>query len=140
MSFGLHTKKRFLALRSHSRNRPSNLYLIPLITDIQAQAFRVQIQLIPTTCFLQNLCNSTSILYTSQVDITSTLLDSITNKLSRFCLTICSNNSSLFLLTSFVYNESRSLSFLLCDLFSLNSSCKLGGEVKMLNTEISSGN
>lgn len=100
--------------------------------DIQAQPRRIQIQLVLPTTLLQDLRNLPGILDLPQLDVALALLDCLSDKLGGTGLTLGTNNKRLFLLASFVNQESGTLGFLLGDLFSFDRGGEFGGECKVL--------
>lgn len=109
---------------------PSCLFLVPGLSNIQAQAIRVKIHLIAAT--LQNTGNVLCVLKLPEIDVRAALLDRITNKFSRACLTLRAYNHCLFLLSCFVDDERSALRFLLSDLFCFDRCCELGREGEVL--------
>lgn len=100
--------------------------------DVQAQTLSIKVELVPATRFLQDLRNISGVLDTSELDVTLTLLDGVTDKFGRAGFTLGSDDGGLFLLAGLVDEESGSLCFLLGDLFGFDGSGEFGGECKVL--------
>jgi hypothetical protein len=100
--------------------------------DVQAQTLSIKVKLVLATSFLQDLCNISGVLDTSELNVTLALLDGVTDKFGRAGFTLSADDGSLFLLTGLVNNESGSLGFLLGDLFGFDGSGEFGGECKVL--------
>jgi len=107
---------------------------LPLLTrpriDIQPKHIRIQEYLIPAV--LQNTCNVLCVLKFSQVNVTSALLDGLTNQLCGTSLTLGADNGGLLFLAGFVDHEGGALGFLLCDLLGFDGGGEFGGEGEML--------
>ena len=80
---------------------------------VQTQTFSIEIQLVLATGFLYYSGNISGILNLSEIDVTSALLDSLSDTLGGSGLTLSADASSLLLLSGSVADESRSSSFLL---------------------------
>ena len=117
-------------------NLTSLLSTLPVISsvtdlgDIQAQAFGVEVHLVAAR--LQYRGDVLRILKLSQINITSALLDGISDEFCRACLTLGADDHGLFLLSGFVYDEGGALGFLLGDLFGFDCGCEFGGEGEVL--------
>jgi hypothetical protein len=110
---------------------PRSLLLIrDCLANIETQACRIEIDLVLGR--LEDLRNVLGVLKLPQVDVRPRLLDSVTDELSRACLTLGADNGGLLLLAGLVDDESGSLSLLLGDLLGLDGGGEFGGKGKVL--------
>ena len=107
------------------------LFLICL-RHIQSQPISIQIQLILPTCLLKYCRNIPRILNSPQIDIASTLLDSVANELGGAGFTLGADNGGLFFLAGFVDDKGGALGFLLSDLFGFDCGGEFWREGKVL--------
>lgn len=77
---------------------------------------------------LQNRRDILCILELSQVNVTSALLDGLTNQLCGTGLTLGADDSGLLFLAGFVDYEGGALGFLLRDLLGFDGGGEFGGE------------
>jgi hypothetical protein len=109
---------------------PSGFLLVLCLSNIQTQAVGIKVHFVAAT--LQDTGYVLCVLELSEIDVRAALLDGITNKFRRACLTLSAYNRGLFLLSRFVDDECSALGFLLSDLFGLDRRCKLGREGEVL--------
>ena len=81
---------------------------------------------------LQNTRDILGILKLPQVNVTSALLDGLTNQLCGTSLTLGTDDGGLLFLTGFVDHEGGALGFLLGDLLGFDGGGEFGGECEML--------
>lgn len=87
--------------------------------DVKQQGVGIQHDSVATSS--NNLRNLTCCVDSLQVQETRLVLDSLTNKFCTLGFTLSTNNDGLLLLSSLVDNESSSLSILLSNLLSFDS-------------------
>ena len=107
------------------------LFSISLL-DVEAQTLGVQVQLVSRASLLNDLCDLSRVLDSLQVDIRSALLNSISNKLGRSSLTLCSHNHRLLLLAGLIDHKGCALGFLLGNLLGFDCSSEFRREGKVL--------
>lgn len=114
-----------------------SLFALILIAlhHIKPQTLGIQIQLIPSTSFLQNLRNSSCVLDSLQVNVRSGLLNGVTNQLRRAGFSLRANHHGLLFLACFIHDECCSLSFLLGDLLGFDGGGKFRREGKVLKKD-----
>lgn len=105
------------------------------LRDIEAQSLGVQIHLVGT--LFQNAGNVSCVFEFSEIDVTSALLDGVSDEFSGASLTLGADNHGLLLLAGFVDDESGALGLLLSDLLCFDGSSEFGGEGKVLRGVIS---
>jgi hypothetical protein len=109
-------------------------FSLPLLTrpriNIQPQHIRIQENLIPAV--LQDSRDILRVLKLPQINVTSALLDGLTNQLCGTSLTLGADNSGLLFLAGFVDHEGGALGFLLGDLLGFDGGGEFGGEGEVL--------
>lgn len=120
----------FLPIISSSLPIPALLLLAMRLRDIETQSLSIQVHLVGA--LLQDTGNVSCILKLSEVDVTSRLLDGVSDQLSRTGLTLCADDHGLLLLTGLVDDESRALCFLLCNLLGFDGGGEFGGKGEVL--------
>jgi len=81
---------------------------------------------------LQNTRDILCILKLPQINVTSALLDGLTNQLGGTGLTLGADDGGLLLLAGFVDHEGGALGFLLGDLLGFDGGGEFGGECEVL--------
>jgi hypothetical protein len=104
--------------------------------NIQTQPLSIQIQLVPTTGFLQDAGDVARVLDASQFDVALGFLDGFSDEFGGAGLTLGANDGGLFLLAGFVDDECSALGILLGDLFGFDGGGEFGGECEVLNNDI----
>lgn len=108
------------------------LLLLISLRNIQPQPIGVQIQLVLPSGLLQDRCNIPRVLDPSEIDVAATLLDGVTDEFGGAGFSLGAHDRGLFFLAGFVDDEGGTLSFLLRDLFCLDSGGKFGREGEVL--------
>jgi hypothetical protein len=100
--------------------------------DIQPQAFRVEVQFVLSTGFLEELGDDAGILDLPELDVAPALLNGIADELSGAGFTLCADDCGLFLLACLVDDESGSLGLLLSYLLGFDGCGEFGRESEVL--------
>ena len=100
--------------------------LLISLRNIQPQPISIKIQFVLPASLLQDRRNIPCILNPSKVDITSALLDCVSDEFGGAGFTLGADDGGLFFLAGFVDDEGGALGFLLGYLFGFYGGCEFG--------------